>query len=135
MERKAIFPTVSQKAIQNVWRTCFEKSVRNVTDGQKKLQQADIVNDYVMPFSAEALKTMTGLKNMSRQKMDRVSQGMVHACSNYGGDPNLELQAKLVQRHLNSTSRTELSMDCRTPILLLSVQQLAGLTVKHYAQT
>ena len=87
MERKAIFPTLSPKAIKNVWRTYFENSTRNVIDQLKKLRQADIFTDFAMPVLAKALKALTGLTNMSWQEMDRVSQGIIDRCSNYVGDP------------------------------------------------
>ena len=87
MERKAIFPTLSPKAVQNFWRTYFENTTRNVIDQLKKLRQADIVTDFAIPVSAKALQALTGLTNMSWQEMDRVSQGIIDRCSNYVGDP------------------------------------------------
>ena len=87
MERKAIFPTLLPKAVQNFWRTYFENTTRNVIDQLKKLRQADIVTDFAIPVSAKALQALTGLTNMSWQEMDRVSQGIIDRCSNYVGDP------------------------------------------------
>ena len=50
----------------------------------------DVVNDFAMPVSAEALKSVTGLTNMDWREMDRVSQGMIDGCANYTGDPTVE---------------------------------------------
>ena len=51
---------------------------------------SDLVQDFAMPVSAEALISMTGLNNMSWQEMDRVSQGMIDGCANYAGNPVVE---------------------------------------------
>ena len=45
---------------------------------------------YARELSAECLKLVTGLTNMTATEMDRVSQGMIDGCSNYGGDSNIE---------------------------------------------
>ena len=132
MERKAIFPTLSPKAVQNVGRTYFENSTRNVIDQLKKLRQTDIVTDFARPVLAEALKALTGLTNKSWQEMDRVSQGMIDGCSNYVGDPEVEARCNdctaSINQHISDQIRDGLS---DSDILLLAVQQLAGLTDKQ----
>ena len=129
MERKAIFPTVSPKTVQNVWRTCFESSTRAVIDRLKKARKGDIVTDFAMPVSAQALKAMTGLTNMCWKEMDRVSQGMIDGCSNYAGNPEIEARCN------DCTSSIDWHISDRMSdglpdydMSLLAVQQRAGLS-------
>ena len=51
---------------------------------------AELVADYAMPVSADALRALTGLVNMRWQDMDAWSQGMIDGIANYGGDPAVE---------------------------------------------
>ncbi|KPA19931.1 Cytochrome P450-pinF2, plant-inducible [Shimia sp. SK013] len=88
-ERRAIFPTVSPKTVQRVWKAHFETATADILDRVQPNGQADMVADIARPISGEALKAMTGLTNMTWQEMDRVSQGMIDGCANYAGDPNI----------------------------------------------
>lgn len=89
-ERAAIFPAVSPRTVQDVWRPMFEAAADAILDRLDPRGRADVVADYAMPLSAEALKAVTGLAAMDWQVMDRVSQAMIDGCANYGGDPQVE---------------------------------------------
>ncbi|MEP2532973.1 cytochrome P450 [Shimia sp.] len=127
-ERKVIFPTVSPKTVQQVWKSQFRSALAAILDRIAPLGQADLVADIARPVSGEALKAMTGLTNMSWQEMDRVSQGMIDGCANYAGDE------KVTARCHDCTTSIDRHIDARMPDLLatpdkslLSVMMQAGL--------
>ena len=76
-ERHIIFPTISPKTTQNVWKQKFISHTEKILDNLSGHQEIDLVNEFAKPVSAEALKSITGLTNMTWQEMDRVSQGMI----------------------------------------------------------
>ncbi|MFZ2102087.1 MAG: cytochrome P450 [Oricola sp.] len=128
-ERKAIFPTVSPKTVKTVWLADFEKNADRILDGIAARGHADLVADYALPLSAEALKSITGLTNMHFAEMNRVSQGMIDGCANYAGDPAIEARCN------DCTASIDRHIDERIPQVeaepdhsLLSVQMRAGLS-------
>lgn len=127
-ERKAIFPAVSPKTVRDVWRTGFAAAADAVLDDIAARGAADLVRDYAMPVSAEALKLITGLTNMTAYEMDRVSQGMIEGIANYRGDPGVEARCNdctaSIDRHI---SERIAAVDAAPDFSLLSVQRRAGL--------
>ncbi|SDE06967.1 hypothetical protein SAMN04488239_113128 [Ruegeria marina] len=128
-ERKAIFPTVSPRTVKQVWTAQFRAATERVLDGLAPRGRCDLVRDYAMPVSAEALKAITGLTNMAAAEMDRVSQGMIDGCANYAGDPGVEARCH------DCTASIDAHIDAMIPVLdaapdhsLLSVQRRAGLS-------
>ncbi len=89
-ERKTIFKTISPKTSRDHWRDKFETIADNIIDKIKELKSGDLLTLYARELSAECLKLVTGLTNMTAYEMDRVSQGMIDGCSNYAGDSNIE---------------------------------------------
>ncbi len=89
-ERKTIFKTISPKTCRDYWRKKFDAIADNIIDKIKQLKSGDLLTLYAKEFSAECLKLVTGLTNMTAAEMDRVSQGMIDGCSNYIGDSNIE---------------------------------------------
>jgi cytochrome P450 len=127
-ERRAIFPSVSPKAVKTVWRETFALHADRILDEIAPRGAADLVTDYALPLSAEALKAMTGLTAMHFAEMNRVSQGMIDGCANYAGDPAVEARCN------NCTASIDRHIDAMLPLLrdrpdrsLLSVQMQAGL--------
>ncbi|TBX29245.1 cytochrome P450 [Nioella sediminis] len=128
-ERKAVFPTVSPKTVRDVWTAQFRARTGEVLDRIAPLGRCDLVKDFALPVSGEALKAITGLTNMSYAEMDRVSQGMIDGCANYAGDPEVEARCH------DCTASIDRHIDDRMPELrkcpdrsLLSVQMQAGLS-------
>ena len=129
IERKAILPSVSPKTVKNIWKDEFIKSTKKLLEEMKLNSTIDIVKDYALPVSAEALKTITGLTNMNILEMDRVSQGMIDGIANIKGD-------RKVEAHCNECTRSiDKHIDEMLPILkkypnnsLLSVQYEAKLS-------
>ena len=88
-ERKTIFKTISPKTSRDYWKDKFETLADNIIDKIKELKSGDLLTLYARELSAECLKLVTGLTNMTASEMDRVSQGMIDGCSNYTGDKNI----------------------------------------------
>jgi len=131
VERKAIFPSVSPKTVRDVWLTEFDRHADRILDDIAARGQADLVSDYALPLSAEALKVITGLTNMDFAEMNRVSQGMIDGCANYAGDPAVEARCN------DCTASIDRHIDERMPQVeaapdhsMLSVQMRAGLSVE-----
>lgn len=128
-ERKAIFPTVSPKTVKLVWLEQFRAAARSVLKGLADRDTCDLVWDYAMPLSAEALKVITGLTNMTAKEMNRVSQGMIDGCANYAGDADVEANChdctSSIDRHIDQAIPT---VDASPDHSLLSVQRRAGLS-------
>jgi len=127
-ERKMIFPTVSPRTVRDVWKTQFESNTSKILDQLAPIQTADLVSDFAMPASAEALKATTGLTNMHFAEMDRVSQGMIDGVGNYAGDPQVEANCH------DCTASIDAHIDAQIPVLkanpdmsLLSVSMNAGM--------
>ena len=89
-ERKTIFKTISPKTAANHWLNEFQVIADNILDDLACKSSGDILNLYARTLSAESLKKVTGLYNMTAAEMDRVSQGMIDGCANYIGDKEVE---------------------------------------------
>ena len=89
-ERKTIFKTISPKTSRDYWREKFETIADTIIEKIKELKSGDLLTLYAKELSAECLKLVTGLTNMTADEMDRVSQGMIDGCSNYTGDEAIE---------------------------------------------
>ena len=127
-ERKMIFPTVSPRTVRDVWKMQFESATSKILEQLAPIQTADLVSDFAMPVSAEALKAITGLTNMHFAEMDRVSQGMIDGVGNYAGDPQVEANCH------DCTASIDAHIDAQIPVLkanpdmsLLSVSMNAGM--------
>ena len=89
-ERKTIFKSISPKTSRDHWREKFEAIADNIVNNIKALKFGDLLTLYARELSAECLKLVTGLTNMTSIEMDRVSQGMIDGCSNYTGNKEIE---------------------------------------------
>lgn len=126
-ERKMIFPSVSPRTVRDVWKRQFESATCDILDHLPR-DNVDLVHDFAMPVSAEALKAITGLTNMHFAEMDRVSQGMIDGCANYASDPQVEANCH------DCTASIDAHIDARIPELranpdlsLLCVAMTAGM--------
>ena len=127
-ERKKIFPTISPRTVRDVWKEQFQAATETVLRELHPLGSADMVRDIAMRISGEALKSITGLTNMTWQEMDRVSQGMIDGCANYAGDAEVEARCH------DCTASIDQHIDEMMPLLeaepnhsLLSVQMQAAM--------
>ena len=95
-ERKVYAPAMSPHAVREVWAAQFESHTARILDGMVGHIRpggpdvVDLVSVYAMPVSGEALKSMTGLTNITWADMDEWSQAMIDGIANYTGDPDVE---------------------------------------------
>jgi len=93
-ERKAIFPAVSPKTVRSHWTAQFEGHAQRILDALQPDGAVDFVQAFALPFSAECLKSITGLTNIGFEDMDAWSQGMIEGIANYSGDPAVDISQK-----------------------------------------
>ncbi|WP_407155574.1 cytochrome P450 [Bradyrhizobium sp. STM 3557] len=93
-ERKAIFPAVSPKTVKAHWTGQFQAHADRIIGALAPSGACDFVRDFALPFSAECLKSITGLTNMRFQDMNAWSQGMIDGIANYVGDPAVEARCR-----------------------------------------
>ncbi len=127
-ERKIIFPSVSPKTVRDLWRARFQDAADGILDAVAPRGSMDVVRDYAMPLSGEALKAITGLNNITFKEMDSWSQAMIDGIANYHGDPETEARCHA------ATANIDAAIDDMAPHLLrnpdsslLSVMMQAGL--------
>ena len=120
-ERHVIFPTVSPKTTQNVWKQKFVDHTKKILNNLSKKQEIDLVNEFAKPVSAEALKSITGLTNMTWQEMDRVSQGMIDGCANYNQNKMVEENCHRCTASIDFHIQERLEQDLGSDPSLLSV--------------
>jgi cytochrome P450 len=89
-ERAAMFPSVSPRAVRDIWRAKFQAHADRILDELAGSGHADLVKAFALPLSAECLKDITGLTNMRYQDMDAWSQAMIDGIANYAGDGAVE---------------------------------------------
>jgi cytochrome P450 len=130
-ERKAIFPAISPKTVKAHWTAQFRAHADRIIDALEAKPSVDFVQAFALPFSAECLKTITGLTNMRFQDMNAWSQGMIDGIANYTGDPAVEARCHA------ATSGIDAAIDDMVPALsnkpdlsLLGVMLQAGLPMQ-----
>ena len=130
-ERRALFPALSPRTVQGHWLARFRAAAETILADLKPAGRCDLVRDYAMPVSAEALKAITGLATMPAPEMDRVSQGMIDGCANYANDPRIEAHCH------DCTASIDAHIDAMLPVVTatpdqsaLSVMQRAGLPME-----
>jgi len=90
VERNAFFPAVSPRAVKTHWSLRFQAHADRLIDTLPPSGPVDFIADFALPFSAECLKSVTGLTNMRYQDMNAWSQAMIDGIANYLGDPAVE---------------------------------------------
>ena len=130
-ERKTIFPAVSPKTVKNVWKTEFEGFTDSILVNVKPEGRGDLVG-IARQICGDALRVMTGLRNMTWQEIDRTSQGMIDGCANYTGDKQIEARCHdctaSIDRHIDEMA--EVLRNCPDKSLL-SVQLAAGMSMEQ----
>jgi len=124
-QRRAVFPTLSPRTVRDQWQGEFQASAEKILDELAALGKADLVKDFALLLSAEALKTVTGLTNMDARAIDRTSQGMIDGISNYTGDTAVEANCNECTASIDThiTARmTELQDNPDTSLLSIQMQ-------------
>ena len=120
-ERRTIFPTVSPKTTQKVWKQKFVDQTKSILESLSDQDLIDVVNEFAKPVSAQALKSVTGLTNMTWQEMDRVSQGMIDGCANYIRDSSVEKNCYDCTRSIDNHIQERMEQGLGSDPSLLSV--------------
>ncbi|MBR0869999.1 cytochrome P450 [Bradyrhizobium tropiciagri] len=118
-ERKAIFPAISPKTVRSHWTVQFEGHARRILDELKREDAVDFVQAFALPFSAECLKSITGLTNMRFQDMNAWSQGMIDGIANYTGDPAIEARCHAATSGIDAAIDDMVPVRRKTPDLSL----------------
>src|SRR5512134_103316 len=126
-ERKAIFPSISPKTVKAHWTAQFQAHADHILDALDPGRGIDFCAEFAMPFSAECLKSITGLTNMRYQDMDAWSQAMIDGIANYTGNKEVEARCHA------ATSGIDAAIDDMIPVVkkhpntsILSVLLAAG---------
>jgi len=129
VERKTIFPALSPNTVKNVWKTEFKEFTDSILENVKQEGRGDLV-DIARQLCGNALRVMTGLRNMTWQEIDRTSQGMIDGCANYAGNKQIEARCNdctaSIDQHIDEMA--SILRDCPDPSLL-SVQLKAGMSM------
>jgi cytochrome P450 len=127
-ERASILPAVSPATVRRHWTEVFQAHADRILDRLEPAAGGDLVKDFALVFSAECLKSLTGLTNVTYAEMDAWSQAMIDGIANYAGDPEPEARCHA------ATAAIDAAIDERIPALaaspdqsLLSVMLAAGL--------
>ena len=123
VERNAFFPAVSPRAVKTHWSLQFQAHADRLIDTLSASGPVDFIADFALPFSAECLKSVTGLTNMRYQDMNAWSQAMIDGIANYLGDP--EVKARCHQ----ATAGIDAAIDDRLPGLGDNDKSLLGVMV------
>ena len=127
-ERKATFKSFSPRTSRDIWSKKFINATSKILDAMEHKKEADLVLDFALPVSGEALKIVTGLTNMDYKEMDRVSQGMIDGISNYLGNKKIEENCKMCTESIDAHIDEILPTLIKEPdYSLISVQLESGL--------
>ena len=124
-ERRAAFPAFSPRTVRARWEGAFRAAAARLLDDLAPRGRADLVADYAMPLSGEALRAITGLHALTPARMDAVSQAMIDGIANYAGDPETERRCRAATAEIDGAID---AADVDPPeASLLRVQRDAGL--------
>ena len=93
------------------WTAQFQAHADRIIAELDSTGPVDFVQAFALPFSAECLKSITGLTNMRFQDMNAWSQGMIDGIANYTGDPALEARCHA------ATAGIDAAIDDMVPVL------------------
>ena len=130
-DRKATFPSYSPRTVRDHWTNRFKQSVNGVLENLLPLGKCDLVGDFAMRVSGEALRDVTGLYDLSWKEIDQTSQAMIDGVSNYHGDQQLEKNAKAAVQRINLAVDKQLGS--LLDYSLLKVQLESGMQVSEAA--
>ncbi len=127
-ERRDTFPAFSPRTVRDQWLRQFRLAAQDILERLAPTGAADLVADYALLLSGEALRIITGLSSMSALEMDRASQGMIDGIANYANDPDTEARCRaataLIDDHI---TRMIPEKKANPDLSLLSVQLQADM--------
>jgi cytochrome P450 len=130
-ERRVVFPSISPRTVKEHWLKQFQAHADRALDQLHPSDDIDFCRDFALPFSAECLKSITGLTNMRFEDMNAWSQAMIDGVANYIGDPAVEARCHA------ATAGIDAAIDARVPELgkagdlsMLGVMLAAGMPMQ-----
>ena len=130
-ERQAIFPAISPKTVKHHWTAQFKAHAERIIDDLDPADPIDFCRDFALPFSAECLKSITGLSNMRFEDMNAWSQAMIDGIANYVGDPQVEARCHAATKGIDAAIDDMLPSLARMPDQsLLGVMLGAGMPMQ-----
>jgi cytochrome P450 len=114
-ERSVFFPAVSPRAVKTHWIAQFQAHADRIIDALPASGPVDFVQAFALPFSAECLKSITGLTNMRFEDMNAWSQGMIDGIANYTGDPAVEARCHTATAGIDAVIDDMLPVVQKTP--------------------
>lgn len=134
-ERRMIFPAVSPKTVAGHWLEQFRNQAAAILDELAPRGRADLVRDYAMRLSGEALKAITGLTQISWRDMDEWSQAMIDGIANYAGIPEIEARCRAATAAIDAAIGERMEeIRHKTDHSILSVALAAGMpeaSIRH----
>lgn len=101
-ERNVIYPAVSRDTVAEHWRASFQAEADALLEELAPRGACDLVRDFALPLSGQALKALTGLTNITYGEMDAWSQAMIDGIANYVGDPAVEARCHEATRNIDA---------------------------------
>ncbi|MGP6089696.1 cytochrome P450 [Antarctobacter jejuensis] len=124
-ERRATFPAFSPRTVRDRWLSRFRASAEEILAEVQPKGRCDLVRDYAMRLSGEALRVITGVQGLSWQEIDATSQAMIDGIANYTGDPGIEARCQAATARIDAAIESQ--QDDPPELSLLDVQLKAGL--------
>src|SRR5262249_45181416 len=130
-ERKVILPAMSPRTVVQVWMRSFQAHADRILAGLAPAGRADLCAEFALPLSAECLKDLTGLTNISYGEMDAWSQAMIDGIANYRGDPAVEERCRAAVAAIDQAIDDMLPVVQRHPnASLLSAMLASGMPIE-----
>ncbi|SMX46542.1 cytochrome P450 [Maliponia aquimaris] len=124
-ERRACFPAFSPRTVRDRWAAQFRAAAQEILAELKPRGHCDLVADYAMRLSGEALRIITGVRGLSWQEVDATSQAMIDGIANYAGHPEVEARCHAATARIDAAIEAQVADP--PDLSLLDVQLRAGL--------
>jgi cytochrome P450 len=129
-ERRVIFPSISPRTVKEHWTAQFQAHADRILDKLAPSDGLDFCRDFALPFSAECLKSITGLTNMRFQDMNAWSQAMIDGVANYIGDPAVEARCHAATAGIDAAiDERILQLKGKEDLSLLGVMLASGMAM------
>jgi cytochrome P450 len=124
-ERSVVFPSLSPRTVKEHWSGQFQAHADRILDELAPIGCADLCKEFALRFSAECLKSITGLTNMRFEDMDAWSQAMIDGIANYSGKADIEAGCHA------ATAGIDAAIDDMVPVVAKNPDRsLLGVTLK-----
>ena len=126
-ERREIFPALSPRTVRDIWRDRFVEDTDTILQQFKPEMTVDLVKDFAMPVSGNALRHITGLVQITAAQMDWASQSMIDGVGNYAADPVIEARCHEATAFLDNAINEVLSGEVEpSPSSIITILSQVG---------